>query len=137
MPLYEVRADTDMAFAGHTHQMLDGIDIVLNGRVVALGLEGRVHGDTDMPAVIGQPAQLLVCLVARVCKARGGADVAVGDGPFRGVDGVIGGAMSDVAEVDGDADAIHFRDQFAPEVGETTVVALEAAGADRVLPCCK
>ncbi|MCY1362431.1 hypothetical protein D9M69_491460 [compost metagenome] len=81
MALGEVGADADGVLADDVHHVLDGFGVVVDGRVDALGEEGREHGHADEAAVVGDELQFFIGLVARVFLQAGRQAVGVADRP--------------------------------------------------------
>ena len=131
--LREVGADADAVLAAQVDDVLDGLDVVVDGRRRAPLQERREHGDADEAVAVGDEAQLLVALVARMRLQARRQAVRVGDPLLGGEDGVLAGLGADVGEVAQDAEPVHLGQHVAAEVGEAAVALLVAAGADEVL----
>ena len=132
MALGEVGADADGILADDIHHVLDGLGVVVDGRVDALGQEGREHGHADEAAVVGDEFQLFIGLVARVFFQAGRQAVRVAHRLLRFEDHFLAGLAADVGQVAHDADPVHLGDDLAAEAGQAAV-AFVAAGADQVL----
>ena len=130
--LGEVGTDANGIFTHQVHHVLDGLGVVVDGRIDALGQEGGEHGHADEAAVVGDELELLVRLVARMLFQAGRQAVGVADRLLGFEDDFLAGLGADVGEVAHDADAVHLGDDLATEAGQAAVT-LVAAGAHQVL----
>src|SRR5262249_43277604 len=64
--LGEVGPDPDIVLARNTDHVLYRREIILDGRIVSPGEEGRKHTPPDNPAMFDYEADLLIGLVARM-----------------------------------------------------------------------
>ena len=64
--LSKVRADADGVLADQVVDVLNRLDVVLDGLIDAIFHKGREHGDADETAVIGNEFQFVVGFVAWV-----------------------------------------------------------------------
>src|SRR5690606_10921217 len=128
--LREIGAIADTVLAAEIDHVFHRLDIVVDGRIDAAGKERREHGHADEAAVIDNEAQLFVALVARMLFQAGGQAVRIGDRLLRGEDDVAAADGANMRQVAEDTEAVHLGHNLAAEVGEATVPALVAAGAD-------
>jgi hypothetical protein len=130
--LREVGADADRVFADQVHDVFDRLDVVVDVRFDPALQERREHRHADEAAGVGDLLELRVALVARMLFQARRQAVRIAHRLLRERDRFRRRVAAHVRQVDHDADAVHFRDHFAAEVGQAAV-ALVAAGADQVL----
>ena len=127
MSLRRVGADADVVLARELDHVVDGLDIVVDGRVVPFFHERPELRKADHSAARAERAYEVVGLVAPYILEARGQDVREAGRLLRMLDGVGGRLRPDVREVAGDADARHLVDHLAPEAGQSGVAQFRIA----------
>jgi hypothetical protein len=108
--------------------MFDMVCYIFHGRFT-VGLEevGREvnHHDPVTTLLFTDELEDLIGNVPRDVVERPGRAVAPDDGSTAELDGLLSGRITDVADIDHDAEAVHLADKGAAKLGQTTVRRLD------------
>jgi hypothetical protein len=126
-----VGADGDMVDAGDLDGLAHLAPVLDRGAIRVAG-DVAIGGAADN-AIVAQGRDHVVGLVALVREQAVGVGVGDRDRLLREADGVHGGAVADVRQVDQHAAAVHLLDDLAAVAGEAGILVLVAAAAQRVL----
>ncbi len=122
-----------VVLAADVDGVLDVADEVLGGRLTVAAEEGH-EVDAYYATPLGEKAQLLVGLVARQVGEGRATGVGDGHGLLREGDGVRGGTVAAVAEIDEQALRVHRLDHLLTEAAQTGVAGLQTAVAQKIAP---
>src|SRR5262249_18431091 len=125
IPPYEVDvgAETDVL---HTHELRDVVHViqhVLDGNRAALFYEVADGGDSHRRAFRRRLANRSIGLAARTARVKR-AEVGVRDqrGPGGGFDGIQGGAIAAMRNIDRHTESVHTLNDLSTEFGEATLL---------------